>query len=346
MADIKKLAWNVDEETYRNEPLLSYSMLSKFNREGFESISTLFDKIESPSLTFGSLVDTLITEPKDLINKFLIASFPKLTDAAEKAIKGIFEEFNEKYYALNKIPDEKLLDKISELRFQSNWKSTTRLNYIKDNCGEYYDLLILSKGKTLVNQADYSAAEECVNALKNSDATREFFGLNFDKKERLYQLKFKGTYKNIGLKCMPDELIIDHENKTIQPVDLKTSGHPEWDFFKSFIQWGYWIQAKLYTYILQQNIDKDGELKNYKILNYKFVVVNKQTKQPLVWDYEDSTKQSDETYGINRVIQCKDWRKIAEELNHYLTSSDNKYPIGINHSKGTSNSITQYLNEQ
>ena len=45
---------------------------------------------------------------------------------------------------------------------------------------------------------------------------------------------------------MPDLLIVNHENKTILPIDLKTSSHEEWDFPKSFVQWNYQIQARLY----------------------------------------------------------------------------------------------------
>lgn len=34
-------------------------------------------------------------------------------------------------------------------------------------------------------------------------------------------------------------IIINYDNKTIQPIDLKTSGHAEWDFYKSFVDWSY-----------------------------------------------------------------------------------------------------------
>lgn len=34
-------------------------------------------------------------------------------------------------------------------------------------------------------------------------------------------------------------IIVDHDNKVIIPIDLKTSGKPEWDFYKSFVDWRY-----------------------------------------------------------------------------------------------------------
>lgn len=34
-------------------------------------------------------------------------------------------------------------------------------------------------------------------------------------------------------------IIVDYEDKTIIPVDLKTSGSKEWDFQHSFEKWSY-----------------------------------------------------------------------------------------------------------
>ena len=61
MKELKDISWNVTEEEYRADPALSYSTLAKYERGGFNSIPTLFDKVESPSLTLGSAVDSLIT---------------------------------------------------------------------------------------------------------------------------------------------------------------------------------------------------------------------------------------------------------------------------------------------
>ena len=62
MKSIKELAWSVDEPTYRADSAISYSTLSRFEREGWRKLSSLFDKIETPSLTFGSAVDTKLTD--------------------------------------------------------------------------------------------------------------------------------------------------------------------------------------------------------------------------------------------------------------------------------------------
>jgi hypothetical protein len=62
---------------------------------------------------------------------------------------------------------------------------------------------------------------------------------NLKSYEKHYQLKFKATLNGVDYRCMPDLLAVDHENKVIYPIDLKTSSHAEWDFFDSFVQWNY-----------------------------------------------------------------------------------------------------------
>ena len=59
---IVDISWKVDEPTYRADPAFSYSTLSKYDREGFRKLGSLFDKVKSPALRFGSAVDTMITD--------------------------------------------------------------------------------------------------------------------------------------------------------------------------------------------------------------------------------------------------------------------------------------------
>ena len=76
---LKDIAWNVTEEEYRADSAYSYSTLAKFDREGFEKIDTLFDRVESPSLLFGSCVDTLLTDgQKAFDERFFVADFPDI----------------------------------------------------------------------------------------------------------------------------------------------------------------------------------------------------------------------------------------------------------------------------
>lgn len=48
---LRIISWDVSEEIYRADPALSYSTLARYEREGFNNLDKLFDKLETPSLT-------------------------------------------------------------------------------------------------------------------------------------------------------------------------------------------------------------------------------------------------------------------------------------------------------
>lgn len=243
MKSLKDIAWDVTEEEYRADPALSYSTLARFNREGFDNIEHLFDKTESPSLLFGSLVDCLMTgDIEEFNSRFLVADFPELPDSQRKMVEYLHRMFSKSYPALSDFDNRIIMDISETLQFQLNWKPETRAKVIKENGGEYYDLLTLAEGKEVVSQKLCDDAVSCTDALRTSPATSWYFEHDnpFDKDtERLYQLKFKGEYKGIPLRIMADLLVVDYKNKIVYPCDLKTSFKPEWRFYKSFIEWGY-----------------------------------------------------------------------------------------------------------
>ncbi len=339
------ISWKVSEEEYRADPAYSYSTISKFNREGFNNLDKLFDKLDTPSLLFGSMVDTLLTDGQEEFNKrFLVAEFPSLPDTIIKIVKSLFTEFQYECRSIKNIPDEVIIEFAGKFDYQNNWKPETRAKVIKEKGEEYYNLLYLSSDKVIVTTEDYNTALDCVSVLRNHTMSKWYFQPNnpFDTNiERLYQLKFKGNWEGINLRCMADLILVNHERKEIIPCDLKTSYKKEWEFHKSFIDWGYWIQAQLYWYIIRQNLDNDEQFKDYKLLNYRFIVISKGSQKPLVWKYPDTKAIKDLTYGKNNQFMCKNWRSIVKELDYYLTNRP-EYPIGIN----SINNINDWLNNE
>lgn len=334
MKNLYDISWKVDEQTYRDDPALSYSTLAKYERSGFNGLSTLFDKIDSPSLTFGSAVDALITGgEKEFNDKFIVASFPAISDTLESIVKDLFAEFHITHPTLSSIPDIEIIGKAANYNYQNNWKPETRAKVIKEKCADYYNLLFLAQDKTLLEDTVYSQVLSCVDALKTSDATKWFFAPNdlFDNTiERFYQPKFKATFNNVEYRCMMDLVVVDHKNKIIYPVDLKTSSHKEWDFPKSFLQWNYQIQARLYYRILKDNLERDDYFKDFKIEPYRFIVVNKETLTPLVWKLNLTYKDGDISFinSSNEKVVLRDPFIIGEELNNYL-KKNYAVPVGI-----------------
>lgn len=101
------------------------------------------------------------------------------------------------------------------------------------------------------------------------------------------------------------------------------------------------IQARLYWSIIRQNMDKDEYFKDFKLLDYDFIVVNKRTLTPLVWNCPFTQAQGTLRFGKSDQIEMRSPFEIGKELNSYLTSRP-KVPRGISDT-GT-NDLREWLN--
>lgn len=124
------------------------------------------------------------------------------------------------------------------------------------------------------------------------------------------------------------------------PCDLKTSFKPEWRFYKSFMEYGYWIQAQLYWYLIRQAMDKDEYFKDFKLADYRFIVISNKTRKPLVWEFPQTRTIIDLRIGEHKL---RNWRNIAKELITYLTENY-EVPIGID--INLTNNISKWLENE
>lgn len=351
MKDFKELSWQVDEPTYRQFSAISYSALSRFKSEGLEHIDGLYDKLSTPSLTFGSLVDTLVTEGKEIFDtKYAVFDLnPKPSDTIQAIVTDLYKEYGDNtnnienhFEHLEDIPEILISDvAINNNYFVGASYNKTRSKKVIDQGSQFYEYLKLAKDRKIISREDYNDAFNCYNTLITNPITKDFFTSTKDKKI-YFQLKFKeninfGPYNNIAIKCMPDLLIVDYTNKTIQPVDLKTSSRPEYLFVESFYKYNYYIQAGLYTAILIDTIkNSDTEYKDFKVLPYKFMVINRKTLNPMIWDFTPNLNNGnidsdivDIYEGFEDIIingyKFKAWKVILLDL-YYALNINSKMP--------------------
>lgn len=348
MKKLSEIALNITEEEYRADTALSYSTLSRFDREGFNKLDNLFDKQETPSLLLGSIVDTLITDGESEFNKrFIVADYPSIPDSIIQIVKELFNRYSDTCNNINLISNDAVIEVAMAFNYQNNWKPETRAKVIKEKGFQYYNLLYLSIDKTLVSQDMYNDALRMVEALRNSEATKWYFEEDnpFNPNvERYYQLKFKATLNGVDYRCMADLICCLHDTKELILCDLKTTGHPEYEFYHSFVTWNYSYQARLYSRIIAENIKNDPYFKDFKLSNYRFIVVNKDTLTPLVWEFpmthtQGTIKLTNER-GYTTIL--KDPEDIGKELSSYLTSRP-KVPNGID--EFGNNNIVEWLNK-
>lgn len=327
--ELSEVAWNVPENTYRADPALSYSTLTRYEREGFNNLDHLFDNISTPSLILGQMVDTLITgSQEEFDEQFFVADIPSIGEKEKQIADSLFSKYGEQFQSLPEIPSDGILESVNEAAFQKNWRDDTRVKVIRERCTAYYAVKANAGSRTVIDLNTYYKVMAMVKALKESPATCGYFADNdpLSPVKRYYQLKFKGTIKGVDYRCMADLLLCDYEDKKIIPCDLKTSGHFEWNFEDSFIKWLYVDQARLYWLLIRLNLDKDPYFKDFSLENYRFIVVNKDSLTPLVWEFP-LTKVSGTLYD-DRGNEYRDPLEIGAELRAYLDNRP-KVPNGI-----------------
>lgn len=117
---------------------------------------------------------------------------------------------------------------------------------------------------------------------------------------------------------MPDLLVVNHKEKTIQPVDLKTSSVPAYSFGDNFIKYRYDIQAELYTDTLRKICD-ESEYRDYTILPFLFTDISRSDKVPVTFVY-DPSKGFSYTRG-DKTYRYKGWKELLSEILYYEESN-------------------------
>mgnify|MGYP003571324079 CR=1 FL=1 len=330
LKELKDISWQVDEPTYRADPALSYSTLAKYEREGFDKLDKLFEHISTPSLTEGSAVDAIITGGADEFNANFIVLDINITDGGKDTCSqlvnmglpfGSFEEIPESIVSqAAKAAGFWQADKWDKVRYKKVLET--------GNIAEYYNALKHSD-KTILDTKTFEQVQAMVRALRESPATAGYFADNDELSpvRRYYQLKFRAKFGSVTYRCMADMIAVNYEKKVIYPCDLKTSGMSEWNFEHSFMQWSYMIQARLYWRCIKANIERDEYFKNFELMPYRFIVVNKHTLTPLVWEFPLTKFPG--TLIDDEGNEYRDPFEIGKELQGYLDCRP-PVPNGIN----------------
>ena len=323
--ELKDISLPISEPEYRQRPELSYSTLSTYESLGYNGLEHLFDRKETPSLTFGSAVDVLTTDGMEAFNEHFTIMDINVTEGGMDTCRQLIS-MNLPFDTFEEIPEDIVSTAAKVVGF---WQADKwdKIRYKKvletGNVSEYYKSLRNTE-KTVIDSITYQDALACVQALKESPATRGYFADDdpFTSIRRYYQLKFAANLDGVGYRGMMDLIVVDYENKIIYPCDLKTMSLNEWDFESNFVKFHYFIQGRLYWRLLRANLDNDEYFKDFKLENFKFIVVNRKSLTPLVWEFP-LTKE----YGTlidERGNEYRDPFEIGKELQGYL---DCKPPV-------------------
>lgn len=238
-------------------------------------------KEESDGLNIGSAVDCLLFTPDEFYNRFSICTKSSPTGQLENFVKKLIElqrndeeAYNIAYEYTKSENGGKLRDTIEKFieRFEKEAKP-------------YYLEKINSVDKIILSFEDFLKVQQSVNILKTNSFTSKYLSDTvLPNIERFYQVSDIFSIKDIQIKVILDTIIVDHENKTIQPLDIKTTSYSVYSFKKSIIKYRYDLQAAIYSLYIKHKFSEINHIKDYTILPFKFIVINPDyPDNPLIW---------------------------------------------------------------
>jgi hypothetical protein len=268
---------NCDEKEYRKHPALSYSRLSDIATVGLAAVNApANNKIgKLRGVMLGSIIDEVISNkydhiPRDVVYVKKIPGNGTVTDLAINKMVDLLSFTEIKSYE-----KDALMHFLGSNGFMINGMNNSNFHEKILNYEEYINAL--KKGGNdvrIVAEYDGKVIKKAINRLRSIP----FFSASFknnDSESVIYQLKFLAKINGIEIKCMLDAIVIDHVNKTICPIDIKTgvldkAGFE--DFFEqAYLKYNYYIQAGLYRKILFEYLKTHTMYKEYKVLDFKFI---------------------------------------------------------------------------
>ena len=242
-------------EDYYTNPGISQSQLKLL----LGPDPSIFNTIQEPDLYFeekkhfiiGNGVDMQLTRPIEEFNqKFHISNLQnKPSDTIKSVVNQVYDHVKEVYegeiLAIDKYPNA-ILDACNDHTYQSKWLDNTRIAKIIE-AWEYWEDLKQAEGKVVLSQEENDLISQIVMSVRTNPTTSKYFETSKDV-EILDQLAIYFSYCGIDCKALLDRVIVDHKNKTIQPIDFKTMGDQTIYFPKSLRQRRYDINIKSSLY--------------------------------------------------------------------------------------------------
>lgn len=306
-------------ENYYNNPAISQSQLKLLlgnNPKIF--LEEKEDKLyyeEKTSFIIGSAVDTIITQGLyEFKKKFYITRLLNKPSATIMSIiKEVFDSLSEedKSNPLSSLKEykNKILEVCDYHNYSMNLKEDTRINKILEH-SSYFDELLYSRDKIILSSEEFNVIMRVVQAFQDCEYTAKY--LQDKENELIFQKDCYFTLEGVDCKALIDLIIVNKKEKTVQPIDIKTTGSDTLDFFKTYIMFRYDIQAVMYSKALEILYP------DYTILPFKFLVASTgEDPSPLV--FTCSKEVLEEGWKGSTQFKKKGLLQLLEDYKYYST---------------------------
>jgi len=272
------------------------------------------DKEEKEHFLIGNCVDCLLTEPELFDSKFIVDEEEEFTNFPTPQMKKYIEIFVQtgdsgKAYDAVGFKKANILNVIE--RYNTEGKDYA--DYLINRTKKLED----NKDKKFLSKEQYNKCKNIADSLLNNRFTKKYLELETPAHVEVFnQLEIYWKMLGNNFKCKLDRVIVDNEKRTIQPIDIKTTGKHTTKFIDSLISFRYDIQGSLYyqgvcDYFWNQNSKYNG----YTILPFKFIVEStKYPGSPLVYCFPHQLVDLSFDGFNYEGKYLMGWRRLYEDL--------------------------------
>jgi len=300
------------EAQYRALDIDSYSSIKVFieDRKKYYKKFVLKESVrdgDTPSTTFGSLVDCLMFTPDEFDSRFALSisdtpkgQYAKLIDelmnVTERSVGESGEVTREIEDMLEEAYNNVKYDRNGTIvDFKRDSFEVVKRKFVGSDLEIYYKQLREAHGKDVIEPVMVDNALNIINELRTNSITAEIINMVTNSNLTVYnQFPIIGNLKDcLGeeiteeeskAKCLVDKLIIDHTAREIHIYDLKTAWDNEGEFLNNYFKYKYYIQASLYFYLVVEWKKKQPEIKDYTVRWPAFIVADSNNyKSPLIY---------------------------------------------------------------
>lgn len=266
----------ITKEAFHAVQGVSYSKLSKL-ADGPQAYRLSLEQPATGSgLDLGSVVDKLLTGPETFLDEFYVMTADKPESEMMIAFVETLVSTGNREEAWRRSGYKIGLEQVFG-KFQKEGKA-------------YFDALILGKDKKIIDVEMAMKANQIVSELKSNLFTKNYFIAENNNVEIRFQfnmiwdinvqdltVEVEHPEYNVFIthliplkaKGIIDILKIDHEQKLINIIDIKTGAE---GFWKSFWRFKYYLQGSMYYYGTIATLSK--EYPDYWIMPTKFIYVD------------------------------------------------------------------------
>lgn len=325
--------------TYRSLEGLNQSMLKIFDSDPIKFyrefvLKEIKEDNSSPAMLLGDLVDFYLLECRGnsvefdsrFDEKYVLfngnRSSSQVFDLADELFKVTKLNMTEEGEIVTQF-ETRFKEAFVNIQANGKYKGKTWEKGLEDftaNGMDYFQSLMKSIGKKVVDLGLIERAKVITEQLLTDDFTKDIFNNEELVTKQIIEFEWHGFKCKSEVDCF----LINHENKTIQPFDLKITWDNE-SFDYMYIKNSYYLQQAFYDCALEEYCIQNN-ISDYTILPFCFIVgdSSKNSRRPLV--YKLTAKHTEQGYngftfnnryyrGINELIKAIEWANFNQIWN-------------------------------